>query len=248
MPDWQQGMAYLLGEQRQQRATEQQTAEQRQAAWQQYYQYARDRLRLGEDDARNYADVQVANQEQYGNTEWTPERRTEFRVGLPVGVQGEGGGISAPTNYTPGGGPPGMDFGGPPALTGTPGAMEVSGMPGSGFSFSDPTPPALGGEFGEPRGGVNPAGLPNLGSLVTGGGSLREEKPGSSRSGAPWWVEPLVGVAGVGANIYGAAQEGKARGEELEQRRKEHEDTLAERRKQREQDRINMILQAISSF
>jgi hypothetical protein len=67
----------------------------------------------------------------------------------------------------------------------------------------------------------------------------------------------ISGLAGAGASIYGAHRMGSARDREvaaqveaeqarLEQRKKEHEDALAREEKEREMQRVAMIINAIS--
>lgn len=256
MPDWQSGMDWMM--------RDSEAKGQRSASWQRVYRDALSRG-MSKEEAAAAADrfEQRLGTTPGGGAEW------EVRFGIPGTPGGPPG--SAPgggamgMNYQPGSGPPGATqpsgFRPPSALPGPAAPGGVPGLPGGNVSFANPTPPALSGDF-NPPGKSSP--YPSLGSLVTGGagsgfgaspmgasspmGGLRDEKAGSGGgSKAPWWVEPLVGAAGVGANIYGASQEGKARSEELEQRRQEHAAELEEQKKRREQERIDMILRAISS-
>lgn len=248
MADWQEGMDYLMREGARRRGVTEQAAQSREAIWQQFYDEARNERGYDETRAREYADMMAARQERLGITEptqWTEDSGFQIGIPLPFGV-GERGG---PTSAAAMAGPPGM--GGPPTMATPPNvpgtAFRAGGgqaLPGSQFSYSSPTPPVLSGEFGmedpDPlAGGTKPGGV-----VETGGGGGVFPAIGRFITDNP---ELVTGVLAAGTNIYGAAQEGKARSEELEEQRRQHEEEMKERRKQREDERINMILRAISS-
>ena len=59
--------------------------------------------------------------------------------------------------------------------------------------------------------------------------------------------EVVTGIVGTGADVFGSIQEGKARDKELEWRKEQSEKELEEERKRREDDRVRMLIQAMSS-
>jgi len=227
MPDWQSGMSWLLDEQARRGQGDQDNRAL--AEWdalppERQREIARQAGRSVEEMRADLAS---------GVTSWGGSAGGGFQFGINQGdatIQAGDLGFTMPVMQPP-----------------TPGRMAGPGgapMPGGQFNAFSPTPPLLSGEFERPRTGaaigpLNPPGAPQEG----GGGPLRAIGRFITKNPAL-----ITGLAGTAANVYGAAQEGKARGEELEESRRQHQAELEERRKQREQDRIDMILRGIGQF
>jgi hypothetical protein len=237
MPDWQSGMSYLLDEQARRGQGEQRGAL---AAWdalppERQQEIARQAGRSVEEVRADLAS---------GVTSWGGGSGGGFRVGLEEGAPTfEAGPVKFRGPTVVGGDAP---FATPPMRPPMPGQMTSPGgapMPGGQFNAFSPTPPILSGEFAQEGGPYPQPADAFMGEGGGGGGPLRAIGRFITRN-----PELITGLAGTAANVYGAAQEGKARGEELDEQRRQHEAELEERRKQREQDRIDMILRGIGQF
>ena len=124
--------------------------------------------------------------------------------------------------------------------------------PGAGMQ-----PPPAGG-YGVGGANTGYGGMPGEGQLYGPGGGGGPMGSTPADGGGQGWLgavgsfltknpEVITGIVGTGADVFGSIQEGKARDKELEWRKEQSEKELEEERKRREDDRVRMLIQAMSS-